>query len=334
MIQHSDISWQTQSWQSLLQTAVSDINQLCELLGLDSAQLNYDPDAAGQFAMRVPLPFIQRMERGNPNDPLLKQVLAVQSENLDAVGFTDDPLAERQANAIPGLLHKYQNRVLLTVTGSCAVHCRYCFRRHFDYSANNGGRQAWPAILSYLRDHPEVDEVILSGGDPLTAADSYLHQLIDRLAKLPSIKRLRIHTRVPVVIPQRILQADLSWLKLFTSPVVVLHINHANEIDSQVTEAVQRLRDNGSMVLNQAVLLAGINDNLPAQLDLHRGCYDAGILPYYLHLPDRVRGTAHFDVPIEQARQLFQDIRKNLSGYMVPTLVMEEAGAAHKTPLI
>ncbi len=334
MIQQTDISRQTSSWQSLLQTAVTDPLELCRILQLDPAALALSPDAANQFPLKVPRSFIDRMQPGNPQDPLLRQVLAVQDELLELPGLIEDPLQEAASNPLPGLLHKYGNRVLLTLAASCAVNCRYCFRRHFDYAANNEGRRAWPALFHYLHDHPEVDEVILSGGDPLMASDDYLTSLIAKLAGTAQIKRLRIHTRLPVVVPQRILQSDLGWLKPFDHPVVVLHINHANEIDSDLQAAVARLRQAGSTVMNQAVLLAGVNDNLEAQLDLHRRSFDAGILPYYLHLPDQVRGTAHFQVTLEAALSLMSALQSRLSGYLLPRLITEEPGKQSKSHLL
>jgi L-lysine 2,3-aminomutase len=334
MIQQTDISWQTQSWQSLLQSAVTDVAELCRILDLDSSDLQLSPLAQREFPLRVPMPFVNRMERGNPKDPLLLQVLAVEQEMIEEPGLSKDPLQEAAQNPLPGLLHKYRNRVLLTVAASCAIHCRYCFRRHFDYQANNKGRSAWPAILGYLNEHPEVDEVILSGGDPLMADDDYLKSLTEKIAGIRHIKRLRIHTRLPVVIPQRILQSDLQWLGNFAHPIVVLHINHAREIDEELTLAVTQLRQAGATVLNQAVLLAGINDNLKAQLDLHRRSFDSGILPYYLHLPDQVRGTAHFQVDERRARALMQQMQAEVSGYMLPNLVMEQPGKSGKTRLL
>lgn len=333
MIQQTDISWQTQSWQSLLQSAIRDITTLCDALGLNPEDLSTSATAEREFPLLVPLPFVSRMERGNPQDPLLLQVLTSVGEELDMEGLVDDPLQEAAHNPIPGLLHKYHNRILLTVTPSCAIHCRYCFRRHFDYDANNTGRSSWPTLLHYLNEHPELDEVILSGGDPLVASDNYLQSLVEKIADIEHISRLRIHTRLPVVIPQRILQSDLQWLRSFDNPVVVLHINHAREIDADVRLAVRQLKDAGSVVLNQAVLLKGVNDNLEDQLDLHRCCYASGIMPYYLHLPDAVHGTAHFQVSREQGLDLMAQMKAHLSGYMLPNLVVEQPGKSAKTRL-
>lgn len=334
MIQQTDITWQTQSWQSLLQSAVTDIHTLCDLLNLDASQLPLSAKAQSEFPLKVPLPFISRMERGNAADPLLRQVLVDKNEEIEIEKLVEDPLDEANHNPVPGLLHKYRNRVLLTVTPSCAIHCRYCFRRHFDYEANNVGRNAWPTLLHYLNEHPEIDEVILSGGDPLMASDRYLESLVRKIADIHHIRRLRIHTRLPVVIPQRILQSDLSWLRHFDKPVVVLHINHPQEIGDDLRQAVSALRQAGATTFNQAVLLNGINDDLESQLALHRDCFDAGILPYYLHLPDSVRGTTHFQIGETRGRELMAQLQTRLSGYMLPSLVVEQPGKPAKTRLV
>ncbi len=334
MIQQSDISWQTQSWQYLLQHVITDAGELYRILGLDTSTLPSAGAADQDFPLRVPLPFVQRMQRGDPADPLLLQVLSSDQERLETPGYSIDPLGEQASNPLSGLLHKYRNRALVTLSSSCAVHCRYCFRRHFDYRANNGGRRAWPAILEYLADNPDIEEVILSGGDPLMAGDAQLRDFIEQLTGISSVRHLRIHTRLPVVIPQRILQAELDWLGIFPNPVVVLHINHANEIDDQLAAAVRLLRQAGATVLNQAVLLAQVNDSLEAQIALARQLTLAGILPYYLHLPDRVSGTAHFDVSRERGEAIVGQMRDLLSGYMVPRLVMEQSGAPSKLVLV
>jgi EF-P beta-lysylation protein EpmB len=271
------------------------------------------------------------MEIGNPADPLLLQVLSLKEELAQQPDFVLDPLGENSFNPLPGLIHKYRNRALLTVSGACAIHCRYCFRRHFDYESNNPGSDGWLPVLRYIREHTDIDEVIFSGGDPLSAPDKVLKNLTEQLSKIPSLKRLRVHTRLPVVIPQRITEDCLEWLAIFRHPIVVLHINHANEIDSAVSRACQRLLSAGAVVLNQAVLLKGVNDNLPAQTELHRKCFDSGIKPYYLHLLDPVAGAAHFDVKEQKILDLYEQMRGALSGYMLPTLVRENPGDVAKT---
>jgi EF-P beta-lysylation protein EpmB len=333
MIPQTDLSWQEESWQSAWQNAITDPLELCRLLDVDPLMAGVSDEAARHFSLRVPRYFTTLMEHGNARDPLLLQVLSSRDEMVEAPGYSDDPLAETLANPLPGLIRKYHNRVLLTVSGACAVHCRYCFRRHFDYQANNPGNPGWSAVIDYLRQHPEIDEVIYSGGDPLSATDRQLHQLTQLIRAIPSVVRLRVHTRFPVVIPQRITDECLEWLGLFENPLVVLHINHAQEVGSDLTKAVGKLRQAGVLVLNQSVLLKGINDSPEAQEALHLRCFSAGILPYYLHLLDPVRGAAHFDVDGNAARELLAHLGTKLPGYLVPHLVREEPGKPGKTRL-
>ena len=333
MIPQTDLSWQEESWQSAIKNTVTDALELCRLLDLEPDQLNLSQEASAQFPFKVPRSFIARMQPGDPRDPLLLQVLHQQSELIDVPGFIADPLEEELANPLSGLIHKYKNRALLTLSGACAIHCRYCFRRHFDYDNNNPGSEGWLPVLRYLQEHPEIDEIILSGGDPLSAPDRLLHKLTQQLSNIRSLKRLRVHTRFPVVIPQRITPECLEWLNLFNNPIMVLHINHANEISSQLQKACNDLASAGVVLLNQAVLLKGINDNLEAQLNLHRHCFDLGIKPYYLHLLDPVSGAAHFDTAEEDALALFEQMRASLSGYMLPTLVREKPGDIGKSRL-
>lgn len=331
MIPQTDLSWQEESWQSALQNALTNLDELLELLNLTRAQVQASTSATEAFALRVPRAFAARMERGNPKDPLLLQVLAAAPEMSEVAGYTQDPLQETESNPLPGLIHKYKNRVLLTLSGACAVHCRYCFRRHFDYSANNPGTQGWGEVVQYLKDHPEVDEVIYSGGDPLSASDAQLDRLTSAIKSVASVRRLRVHTRFPVVIPQRITANCIAWLTQFENPVVVLHINHANEIDAEVVRAAAKLRAAGVTLLNQAVLLRGINDSLAAQTELQKRTFEAGVLPYYLHLMDAVAGAAHFDVPEREATALHAGMREALPGYLLPKLVREIPGERAKT---
>jgi|TARA_B110000483_G_scaffold226488_1_gene287233 EF-P beta-lysylation protein EpmB len=333
MIPQTDISWQEESWQSALKNLVTDADELCELLGLNPEQLNLSAEAAKKFQLKVPRSFVARMEPGNADDPLLRQVLNLKNELIQTRGFVKDPLQENEANPLPGLIHKYKNRVLLTVSGACAIHCRYCFRRHFDYEANNPGSDGWLPVLRYIQEHPEIDEVIFSGGDPLSAPDRVLKNLTERLLKITSVKRLRVHTRFPLVIPQRITEDCLEWLKLFPNTVAVLHINHANEIDEPVVKTILKMKSAGLVLLNQAVLLKGVNDSLKEQLALHQSCFDLGIQPYYLHLLDPVDGSAHFDIPKDTALNLYEGMRGSLSGYMLPKLVQETPGDISKTRL-
>ncbi len=274
------------------------------------------------------------MRRGDLADPLLRQVLPVGAENADIDGFTVDPLHEEAAAVVPGLLHKYHGRALLVTTGACAVHCRYCFRRHFAYDDLPRGRRWWDAAVAAVATDPTLAEVLLSGGDPLTLPDGQLAALVADLARIPHLSRLRVHTRLPVVLPERVDDHLLAWLTgSRLRPVVVIHANHPQELSPAVLAACGRLRQAGVTVLNQAVLLAGINDHADVLVALSEGLFAAGVLPYYLHQLDRVAGTAHFSVPDARAIALLDDVAARLPGYLVPRLVREEPGRRGKTPL-
>ncbi|HET9765336.1 MAG TPA: EF-P beta-lysylation protein EpmB [Thermoanaerobaculia bacterium] len=334
------------AWQRALGDAVSSVGELLGLLGLESRQLPHwsfshakpSETAARDFPLRVPRGFVARMRRGDPADPLLLQVLPTAAELVATPGFTGDPLAESDEAAafspLPGVLHKYRGRALLLVTGACGVHCRYCFRRHFPYAEHAPRGDGWGPALAWLASNPGVEEVILSGGDPLAVGDEKLARLVAALDAVPHLRRLRVHTRMPVVLPERVDAALLGWLGgTRLSPVVVLHANHARELDGAVEAAIARLRAAGATVLNQAVLLAGVNDSVAAQCELSRALFAAGALPYYLHLLDRVAGAAHFEVPEARARELLRDVMAELPGYLVPRLVREVPGAPYKVPL-
>ncbi|MEE4360285.1 MAG: EF-P beta-lysylation protein EpmB [Pseudomonadales bacterium] len=334
MIPASDISWQSEDWRRLLAGAITDPRVLLARLELQDSALATHIDQASPFPVRVPETFLRCMRTGDPDDPVLRQVLALDAERMEVPGWTLDPLEEGAANPVPGLLHKYRGRALLVVTGGCAVHCRYCFRRHFPYGENRPGRPGLEQALAYLAAQPDVEEIILSGGDPLLLDDEALATLIDRLESLPQLRRLRIHTRFPVVIPQRITLALADRLAASRlRSVLVLHVNHAQELDGGLPAALEPLRRHGIPILNQAVLLAGVNDSVEALAALCRDAFDAGILPYYLHLPDRVAGTAHFDVPEPRARALYDALTARLSGYLVPRMVREVPGAPGKRPV-
>ena len=330
------------NWQGTLGDAVSSVGELLDLLGLgpDSLPPYLRPAdaAAREFALRVPRGFVARMRIGDPADPLLLQVLPTAAELVAAPGYTADPLAEvdeaAAASPIPGVLHKYRGRALLLVTGACGIHCRYCFRRHFPYGDHAPRGDGWARALEWLAANPAVEEVILSGGDPLAVSDEKLARLVEALDAIPHLRRLRVHTRMPVVLPERVDDALVSWLGgTRLSTVVVLHANHAQEIDGTVSAAIARLRAAGAAVLNQAVLLAGVNDSVAAQCELSRALFDAGALPYYLHLLDRVVGAAHFEVSEARARELLHGVMAELPGYLVPRLVREIPGAPFKVPL-
>ena len=324
---------QPPQWQTLLSQAITDPEELLRELELPLELLPATFTACQAFRLRVPRGFVTRMQRGNHQDPLLRQVLPLGDELIQAAGYGSDPLQELAAMPVPGLLHKYQGRVLLTTTGACAVHCRYCFRRHYPYSEANPQREQ-QQTLDYLRRHTEVSEVILSGGDPLTLSDSKLGQLAQALQSIPHIKRLRVHSRVPVVLPERIDAGLFGWLQATRlQAVLVIHSNHPNEIDLAVQAAMQRLRGAGITVLNQSVLLRGINDHPDTLVALSERLLAAGVLPYYLHQLDPVQGAAHFAVPDSIAKLLINQLRERLPGYLVPRLVREEAGRPAKTPV-
>jgi EF-P beta-lysylation protein EpmB len=323
-------------WQQQLRQVVKSRAELLAALGLSTNELGSDNGAAEDFPLKVPRSFIQRMRYGDPRDPLLLQVLSTREETLDIPGFVHDAVGETGA-AIPrrGIIHKYEGRVLLIATGGCAVNCRYCFRRHFPYQENMNSREQWAEALQYINADDSIEEVILSGGDPLVLNDPQIGQLVEQIAAIKHVQRLRIHTRLPVVIPARVTAA---LLEAITHPslqtVMVIHCNHAQEINEAVATAIRLVRERGITVLNQAVLLAGVNDSLTAQLALSRRLFAIGVLPYYLHLLDKVQGAAHFDLPEERARQLMKELTASLPGYMVPKLVREVSGEDAKVGLL
>ncbi|AQP35169.1 MULTISPECIES: EF-P beta-lysylation protein EpmB [Vibrio] len=322
-----------QNWLQQLTNAISNPAELLQQLEIDPALWQNGFAARKLFALRVPQSFVDRMEKGNPYDPLLRQVLPLNEEFEWHDGYSNDPLDE-QNNAIPGLLHKYRNRVLMIVKGGCAINCRYCFRRHFPYQENKGSKQVWQQSVDYIAAHPELNEVILSGGDPLMAKDEELRWLIDAISSVPHIKRLRIHSRLPVVIPARITDALCDLLRETRLQVIlVTHINHANEINLEFKQQMSRLRAINVTLLNQGVLLKGVNDSVDAQVALSETLFDAGILPYYLHVLDKVQGAAHFFVSDQKAKEIMAGVIERVSGYLVAKLTREIGGRASKTPL-
>jgi EF-P beta-lysylation protein EpmB len=321
------------AWQRELSLAITRPDALISALGLDPALLDGAAAGARAFALRVPPGFLARMRRGDANDPLLRQVLPLDAELEEQVGYVADPLQESEYTRAPVLLKKYAGRALLITTQACAIHCRYCFRREFPYQPEDPGTGRWSAALAAIAADPSVEEVILSGGDPLSLSDARLKSLTDAIGAMPQVRRLRVHTRQPIVLPTRVDEGLLAWLQGVRLPTVfVLHANHANDIDDSVRVACARLRGAGVTLLNQSVLLRGVNDDVDSLADLSRALFDAGITPYYLHLPDRVRGTAHFDVPEAQAQRLVAALTARLSGYLVPRLVREVPGASSKVP--
>jgi len=323
-----------EDWLVQLADVITDPDELLRLLNIDADENLLAGRAAKRlFALRVPRAFVARMERGNPNDPLLRQVLTSQEEFVAAPGFSTDPLDE-QHSVVPGLLHKYRNRALLLVKGGCAVNCRYCFRRHFPYADNQGNKRNWQAALDYISAHPELDEIIFSGGDPLMAKDHELEWLLTQLEAIPHVKRLRIHSRLPIVIPARITDTLASrFARSSLQILLVNHINHAQEIDASFRQAMATLRTAGVTLLNQSVLLRGVNDSAQTLADLSNALFDAGVMPYYLHVLDKVQGAAHFMVTDDEARQIMRELLTLVSGYMVPRLAREIGGEPSKTPL-
>lgn len=319
-------------WKSELRDAVRDPAELARLLDLPDTWAESAREAARQFPLLAPRGYVRRMRPADPHDPLLRQVLPLADELRPAPGYSADPVGDAAATLTPGLLHKYQGRALMVTTGACAVHCRYCFRRHFPYSESPKGLAAWDEALAAIAADNSLHEVILSGGDPLTLVDPTLAALADRIAQIPHVARLRVHTRLPVMIPSRVNDELLAWLTgTRLTPIVVLHTNHANELDDEAARAVARLADAGVPLLNQAVLLRGVNDNVDAQAELCERLVDLRVMPYYLHQLDKVSGAAHFDTPIELGQAIIAELRGRLPGYAVPRLVREDAGAAGKT---
>jgi EF-P beta-lysylation protein EpmB len=326
-------------WQQLWRDAIRDPRELLALLDLDAhalglAETVVSDEAAAQFPLRVPHGFAARMRRGDPNDPLLRQVLPIDAELRVQPGFELDAVGDLAARGATGVIHKYDGRALLIATGSCAVHCRYCFRRHFDYAADTAAADRWQAALEYLHSDDSIQEVLLSGGDPLSLSTPRLAEFADALRDIAHVRTLRIHTRLPVVLPERVDAQLLDWLRgLAQRVVIVIHANHANELDAEVGAALHALRAAGATLLNQSVLLRGVNDDLAAQVELAESLFDVGVLPYYLHQLDRVAGTAHFEVDDASALALHRDMATRLPGYLLPRLVREIPGEPNKTVL-
>ncbi|WP_250655005.1 EF-P beta-lysylation protein EpmB [Alkalimarinus coralli] len=320
------------SWKEVLSNAISSPKTLSERLGIPLSSIS--GKANEDFKLFVPEPYLHRIEKGNANDPLLKQVLPAHQETVSPTHYSADPLAEDTYNSVPGLIHKYKSRVLLVSGSTCAINCRYCFRRHFPYSDNRLSKEQWSVALEYIRHHTELNEVIMSGGDPLVNNDKQLHWLSTEISKIPHIKRLRIHTRLPVVIPQRVDEPFITWLSnISLQKVMVLHINHPNEIDEQVKHAIKAIKDTGTLVLNQSVILAGINDCSQTLIKLSEDLFEAGALPYYLHRLDKIKGAAHFDLKQSRINEIYTNMLASLPGYLVPKLVAEIPHKPSKTPL-
>jgi EF-P beta-lysylation protein EpmB len=321
-----------------MKRAVRCVDKLLALVGLEPPTAGL-PMEATDFPVFVPLPYLERIEKGNEADPLLRQVLPVPDEAHSPSHFLTDPLGEQAATLTEGLIQKYQKRVLVIASGACAINCRYCFRRHFPYETAAIGDRRWTETLDSISADASINEIILSGGDPLTVADAKLEEVFERIAKIDHVKRIRIHTRLPIVIPQRVTDGLLEMFWRFRKSrvgrqvVVVVHSNHANELDNAVCDSLRLLGESATQVLNQSVLLAGVNDDADVLVSLSENLLSANVMPYYLHQLDPIKGTSHFEVPVERGLELIRSIRARLPGYAVPRYVQELAGESSKTVL-
>ncbi len=323
------------TWQQILSRSITSPSELLERVGLSPEHWRHGAsDGHRLFPIRVPEPYASRIAYGDPEDPLLRQVLPLSEETQTEPGFTTDPLQENQAIQTTGLIQKYKSRALLMVTGQCAVNCRYCFRRHFPYAEHRLTPDQRQAILRALAEDSDVNEVIFSGGDPLVANDNLLAEWASALSALPNIRRLRIHTRLPIVIPQRVTEELLGWLESTRLQVVmVVHVNHANELDDNVFQALKRLQAAGVTLLNQSVILRGVNDSAATLCALSERLFECGVLPYYLHAFDPVAGAHHFAVSDDEARTIVRQMLGSLPGFLVPRLVREVPDKPGKTPI-
>lgn len=321
-----------QPWQTALANTIKDPAVLLKQLGLSAKLDAIDRHAIKNFPLRVPQAYVNKMRHGDKYDPLLRQVFPLIDESFDVANFVTDPVGDNLATTSPGILQKYQGRALLVTTGACAIHCRYCFRRHFPYGDSNPLASQWRQTLEQIAQDNSINEVILSGGDPLSLSDNKLAALATDIEKIPHIKRLRIHTRLPIVLPERVDEHLLSWIKASKLKIImVVHANHANEIDPLVAIALNKLRLANCQLLNQTVLLKGINDSSQDLYDLSERLSEVDVIPYYLHLLDKVAGASHFDVAEQLGIELIAKIRTRLPGYLVPRLVREQQGEASKT---
>ena len=319
------------NWQQQLAQAFTNIDDLCRYLDLNPSDLAVSTSAAQQFALRVPLSFAASMEKGNPFDPLLRQVLPITDELAFYAGYTNDPVGDLPAATQTGILHKYQGRVLLINTGSCAINCRYCFRRNFPYAELQLSKQQEHAVLQSIQNDRSIQEVIFSGGDPLLLNDTRITRLIEQINQIDHIKRIRIHSRLPIVLPARLTPELINTLTQSPKQIImVLHCNHANELNERVITACQQLKKHGITLLNQSVLLKGVNDDTAVLCELSERLFQHGVIPYYLHLLDKATGTGHFAVSETEALLLMERVQACLSGYLVPKLVKEVAGAESK----
>lgn len=321
-----------ESWQLAMKSAIRDASALCRELGLPADIASQR--AGDSFRVFAPRSYVAKMVPGDSNDPLLLQVLPQHGEALDAEDFVADAVGDVEATLAPGLIHKYRGRVLLIATGACAIHCRYCFRQHFPYESTPRSLEAWQPAIKQIAKDKSIDEVILSGGDPLTLVDELLERLVAVIEQIPHVRRLRIHTRLPIVIPQRVTDELIGWLtKSRLVPFVVIHANHPRELEGDVASAIAKLIRAGVSVLNQSVLLNGVNDDVDTLTALSQALVNMRVVPYYLHQLDRVKGTMHFEVPITRGMELMEQLRARLPGYAVPRYVQEVRGESSKRVL-
>lgn len=334
MIPRTVPTWQVKSWQEELNQLIQSPQALLQRLELCSSLLPKAVEASAHFPLRVTESYVSRIEKGNVRDPLLLQVLPLAAELTSPADFVRDPLAEADFQPAPGIVHKYHSRVLFVAATQCAINCRYCFRRHFPYQDHQLSRQDWQQALAYVRNHSEINEVILSGGDPLSLSDKQLGWLTEQIATIPHIKRLRIHSRYPIILPSRVTGELIAALTGSRLPVImVIHCNHAQEIDDNVRAGIARLRSAQLTILNQTVLLRDINDKSDILASLSEALFDCNVQPYYLHLLDKVKGAAHFLVDDDEAKGIYRDLLTLLPGYLVPKLVRETPHERSKTPV-
>ena len=334
-MQHTELRVLRQpNWRDSFAWAIRDSDELIDRLGLPETFREPARQATKVFPLVVPESFLARMRPGDPNDPLLRQVLPLAEELESPPDFRADPVGDQAARQLPGMLQKYRGRVLLITTGTCAVNCRYCFRRHYPYQDDPKGLEDLEPAFQRIESDPTIREVILSGGDPLTRTDPWLSKLAKRVDEIPHVEVVRVHTRLPIVLPDRVDNSLLDWLTGSRwKPVVVLHANHPNELVGDCADAIDRLREAGILLLNQAVLLRGINDDVETLEALSRQLIQLGVLPYYLHQLDRVTGAAHFETPLARGLELIEELRRRLPGYLVPRYVQEVEGEPHKVTL-
>ncbi|MHC4878224.1 MAG: EF-P beta-lysylation protein EpmB [Planctomycetota bacterium] len=320
------------NWKRSLAQAIREPAELLSRLNLPPTLVGSAIGAAEAFPLLVPESYVARMQPGDSSDPLLRQVLPLDAELQEVEGFSFDAVHDNEFRRSPGLLQKYAGRALLIAARSCAVHCRYCFRRHYPYGDEPRRLDDWDPAFQELEADRSITEVILSGGDPLMLTDDRLRAIVERLEQIPHLRRLRIHSRLPIVLPDRVTNDLLTMLAgTRLTSVVVVHANHAAELVNDCALAVQRLASAGFLVLNQSVLLRGVNDTVDALSDLSEVLIDLQVTPYYLHQLDRVAGAAHFEVPLEQGQKLIRRLRERLPGYAVPRFVQERPGERHKS---